>query len=67
MSEQKFDELLVCKDLLWELYHGSTYNFKYRGITYIRKQHDLRNSEICELLGISNDDIELILNNNNNN
>lgn len=65
VPEKTVDELAVCKDLLLVLFHGSSKDFKYRGITYLRRYQDLRNSEICNLLGLQVEDIEFILNNPN--
>ena len=63
MPELTFNELSVCKDLIWTLFHGSSKDFKFRGVSYLRREHDLRNSEICNLLGLKSEDIDFILNN----
>lgn len=61
--ELAFNELSVCKDLIYTLFHGSSKDFKFRGVSYLRREHDLRNSEICNLLGLKSEDIDFILNN----
>lgn len=62
-SEKALDESAICRDLVWFLFHGPTRNYKFRSVTYLRQHHDLRNSEICNILGIQPVDLEFILNN----
>lgn len=63
IPDSPIDVLSVSKDLILVLFHGSSKDFKFRGVTYLRKEHDLRNSEICNLLGLTNEDLEFILSN----
>ncbi len=63
IPESPFPELTVCKDLIWTMFHGGSTDAKYRGISHLRRECNLRNSEICDLTGLKSEDIDFILDN----